>query len=216
MGADFGFCTFVIHASPASRCVTRHEVRLEFPLRPADARKRRDKFMVDLAEDRAPRYVGRNAKRASYSARRRMCTSVTTPSEAGSERTRAANIALVANKVPAEFKARAVTAITPDMVADVLRAVPWNGPGANAGSKLRQLIEGILASKDIEPNPAKWERLKSRLSTKRAEPENRKSIPFANVPAFVATLTDSIEDRCELFTLFDRRSPQGSGARYVE
>ena len=96
--------------------------------------------------------------------------------------------------------------ITPDMIADVLRPI-WNGPGANAGSKLRQLIEGILASKDIEPNPAKWERLKSRLSTKRADVKHHDAMPFTDVPTFVAKLSDSIEDRAGRFTILSSRAP---------
>lgn len=167
-------------------------------IKPADARKARDAFMVALAEGRPVALTVRKAKADLFSTAADVYLS--NHADEWSERTRAANKALVANKVPAEFAARQVTTITPDHVADMLRPI-WNGPGNNIGSKLRQLVEGILASKDVEPNPAKWERLKSRLSNKRAKTENRKGIPAANVPAFIATLGDSIEDRAGLFTI---------------
>lgn len=183
----------------ASKPVRNKGLGSALTMKPADARKQRDAYMVALAEGRLPRYAPRKGKGDLFSTAADAYLS--NHADEWSARTRAANIALVANKVPAEFSARRVTEITPDMVADVLRAVPWNGPGANAGSKLRQLIEGILASRDVEPNPAKWERLKSRLSTKRADVKHHDAMPFADVPAFMGTLADSIEDRAGRFVI---------------
>jgi integrase len=164
----------------------------------AAARRARESFMSAVREGRPVAIASKKTAGALFSAA--ADSYLSNHADEWSDRTRAANIALVANKVPTEFKARAVTAITPDHVAEVLRPI-WSGPGANAGSKLRQLIEGILASKDIAPNPASWDRLKSRLSTKRAAVAHHEAMPFSDVPAFVAKLSDSIEDRAGRFVI---------------
>ena len=111
-------------------------------LTPAAARRRRDDIMADLRNGRPVAIMTRKSRSDLFSTAADAYLS--NHADEWSERTRKANTALVANKLPAEFKAKAVTAITPDHVADVLRPI-WNGPGANAGSRLRQLIEGILA-----------------------------------------------------------------------
>jgi integrase len=162
------------------------------------ARRAASDFMSDLRNGRPVILATRKAKGELFSTAADAYLS--NHADDWSDRTRATNKALFANKVPATFQGLAVTAITPDHVADVLRPI-WNGPGANAGSRLRQLIEGILSSKDVEPNPAKWERLKSRLSTKRADVKHHDAMPFAEVPAFMATLKDSIEDRAGRFVI---------------
>jgi integrase len=167
-------------------------------LTPAAARKKRDGFMVALSEGRPVALMTRKTRGELFSTAADAYLS--NHADEWNERTRKANTALVANKVPAEFKARAVTAITPDQVADVLRPI-WNGPGANAGSRLRQLIEGILRSRDVTPNPAAWERLQDRLSRKRAEVKHHDAMPFADVPEFIAGLSNSIEDRAGLFVI---------------
>ncbi|MGA2157267.1 MAG: Arm DNA-binding domain-containing protein [Bryobacteraceae bacterium] len=116
-------------------------------------------------------------------------------------RTRADNKALFANHVPAEFNARPVTAITAEHVADVLRPC-WNGPGNNRGSRLRRLIEGVLNAKDVSPNPARWNGpVKGLLSKKRADVKHREAMPYSQVPAFVATLSDGTEDRAGKFVI---------------
>jgi len=167
-------------------------------LTPAAARKKRDAFMVALSEGRPVALMTRKTRGDLFSTAADAYLS--NHADEWNERTRKANTALVANKVPGDFKARAVTTITPDHVADVLRPI-WNGPGANAGSRLRQLIEGVLRSRDVTPNPASWQRLQDRLSRKRQEPKHHDAMPFADVPAFMATLGDSMEDRAGRFTI---------------
>ncbi len=167
-------------------------------LTPAAARRRRDDIMADLRNGRPVAIMSRKSRSDLFSTAADAYLS--NHADEWNERTRKANTAVVANKLPADFKAKPVTAITPDHVADVLRPI-WNGPGANAGSKLRQLIEGILRSRDVTPNPAAWERLKDRLSRKRAKVSNHPYMPFADVPAFLRTLGDSIEDRAGRFVI---------------
>jgi len=167
-------------------------------LTPAAARRRRDDIMADLRNGRPVAIMTRKSRSDLFSTAADAYLS--NHADEWNERTRKANTALVANKLPADFKAKVVTAITPDHVADVLRPI-WNGPGANAGSRLRQLIEGVLRSRDVTPNPASWQRLQDRLSRKRAEVKHHDAMPFAEVPAFVATLGDSMEDRAGRFVI---------------
>jgi len=63
----------------------------------------------------------------------------------------------------APLAGKAVNLITTDDVAATLKPI-WNGPGNNCGSRLRRLIESILRSKDVEPHPAAWGRLREKLS----------------------------------------------------
>jgi len=44
----------------------------------------------------------------------------------------------------------------------------------------------MLRSKDVEPNPAAWDRLRERLSKARAEVVERAAMPAADIPAFLA------------------------------
>lgn len=165
---------------------------------PAAAKRKAQDFMSDLRNGRPVALLTRKSRGELFSTA--AATYLDNHADEWNVRTRAANTALVRNKVPADFAAKPVTAITADDVADVLRPI-WNGPGANAGSRLRQLIEGILRSKDVAPNPASWERLQDRLSRKRAEVKHHDTMPFADVPAFFAKLGDSIEDRAGKFVI---------------
>jgi integrase len=106
--------------------------------------------------------------------------------------------------------------ITTDNVADMLRPI-WNGPGDNRGARLRRLVEAILTSKNVEPNPATWDRLKEKLSKKVAAVVSKASMPFAEVPAFVATLGADVESRATLFTILTAvRRKEALGARWQE
>ena len=178
---------------------------------PAAARRRRDDIMADLRNGRPVAIMTRKARGDLFSTAADAYLS--NHADEWGERTRKANMALVANKVPADFKAKAVTAITADDIAEVLKPI-WKGPGNNKGSRLRRLIQGTLASKDIDPNPARWGKdgtLREKLSKKRAETVNHPSMPHADVPAFMATLQkrideakqegDSIEDRAGRFVI---------------
>src|SRR5207302_839770 len=77
----------------------------------------------------------------------------------------------------------------------------WDGPGDNRGSRLRRLVEAILSANDVDPNPAAWVRLKGKLLDESPKPTPKKAMPFADVPAFVATLGDDIESRATLFAI---------------
>ena len=167
-------------------------------LSPAAAKRKAQDFMSDLRNSRPVALLTRKSRSELFSTA--AATYLDNHADEWNPRTRAANTALVRNKVPAAFASKAVTAITADDVANVLRPI-WKGPGPNAGSRLRQLIEGILRSKDVTPNPAAWERLQDRLSRKRQEPKHHDAMPFADVPAFMATLGDSMEDRAGRFTI---------------
>ena len=167
-------------------------------LTPAAAKRKAQDFMSDLRNGRPVALLTRKGRGELFSTA--AATYLDNHADEWNARTRAANSALVRNKVPADFVSKPVTAITADDVADVLRPI-WNGPGANAGSRLRQLIEGILRSKDVTPNPAAWERLQDRLSRKRAEVKHHDTMLFADVPAFFAKLGDSIEDRAGKFVI---------------
>jgi integrase len=109
-----------------------------------------------------------------------------------------------------------VNRITTDQVADALRPI-WNGPGDNRGSRLRRLIEAVMTAKNVEPNPATWGRLKEKLSKKIAPVISKASMPFGDVPAFVATLGDDAEGRATLFTILTAvRRKEALGARWSE
>src|SRR5947209_1801141 len=77
----------------------------------------------------------------------------------------------------------------------------WDGPGDNRGSRLRRLVEAILSANDVDPNPAAWVRLKGKLLDESPKPTPKKAMPFADVPAFVATLGDDTESRAMLFAI---------------
>jgi integrase len=109
-----------------------------------------------------------------------------------------------------------VNRITPDQVADMLRPI-WNGPGNNRGSRLRRLIEGVLTSKNVDPNPATWAKLREKLSKKVADVVSMASMPARDVPAFVATLGNDVESRALLFVILTAvRRKEALGAKWRE
>jgi len=117
------------------------------------------------------------------------------------QRTRADNKALFA-KYAAPLADKPVTEITADDVAETLRPI-WDGPGNNRGSRLRRLMFGVFGAKNVHPNPAAWDDgpLPGLLSRKRPAVVNRPSMPYAEVPAFLKTKTDSVEDRAGRFII---------------
>jgi integrase len=80
-------------------------------------------------------------------------------------------------------------AITTEEIADMLRP-NWRGPGTNAVSKTRALIEQVLNTVD---NPAaSWSRLRTRnLARKAPETKNMASLPYAQVPGLMIELRRS-------------------------
>ncbi len=131
------------------------------------------------------------------------------------ERHRAGLTALVRTHAAA-LANKPVNRITTDDVADMLRPI-WNGPGNNRGSRLRRLIESILRSKDVEPNPATWARLREKLSKAVAEVTPKASMPAADVPAFFASLGDDVESRALKFVILTAvRRKEALGARWSE
>jgi integrase len=109
-----------------------------------------------------------------------------------------------------------VNRITTDQVADMLRPI-WKGPGNNQGSRLRRLIESILRSKDVEPNPATWNRLREKLSKAVADVTHKASMPAADVPAFMASLGDDVESRALKFVILTAvRRKEALGAHWRE
>lgn len=181
---------------------------------PAQARKARDSVVVARREGRDARLTSRKAAGELFSMAE--ASYLDNHADEWSPRQRADLKSLAARYVPAEFNALPVGAITPDDVAGVLRPI-WNGPGNNKGTRLRRIIEGVLRSKDIEPNPAAWARQQDRLSKKRVKPINQPSMPFADVPAFMATLGDSVEDRAgRLLILTGSRRGEALFAKWSE
>lgn len=179
---------------------------------PAAARRERDAFMADKRRGIAviPRRAGESFSVAATAY-------LDNHADEWSPRTRAGNRALVARHVPADFTGKSVTAIAAEHVADVLRPI-WNGPGNNRGTRLRRLIENVLNAKDVAPNPARWNGpLKELLSKKRAEVKHLEAMPWHNVPAFVATLGRSVEDRAGRFAILSGvRRKEALGARWGE
>jgi len=180
---------------------------------PAQARKERESRVVARRE-------GRDTRTSRRAAGELFSTAATSyldnHADEWSARQRADLQSLAARYIPAEFNALPVTTIMADDVADVLRPI-WNGPGNNKGTRLRRIIEGVLRSKDIEPNPAAWARQQDRLSKKRVKPINQPSMPFADVPAFMATLGDSVEDRAGRFVILTAaRRIEALGAKWSE
>jgi integrase len=91
---------------------------------------------------------------------------------------------------------KAVTEITPKMVADVLRPV-WKGPGAKPGSLIRSLIERIIgaeiARKNLTiANPALWSTQRHFLSNATVEVEHHAALPYAELPAFLVETADPL------------------------
>jgi integrase len=182
---------------------------------PAAARKARDKFMVDLRDGRPVAIGARKAKGELFGT----CATawLENHSTEWSTRTRSDNQALFAKYIPAAFNARPVTAITPEHVADVLRPI-WIGPGNDKANRLRRMVEDVLKAKSVHPNPADWDGpLSSLLSRKRQEVTHHEAMAFADVPAFVAKLGDSIEDRAGRFVILTAvRRKEALGAMWAE
>jgi integrase len=170
-------------------------------LTPAAARRARDSFAVAFREGREVAARTRKKKAELFST----CATAYLDNHADewNARHRAGLKALVRKYVPADFGALPVAEIKSEHVANVLRPI-WNGPGNNRGTRLRRLIEGILNAKQIEPNPATWNRLKEHLSRKRAVVVERAAMPTADIPAFVATYAPAdgdIEQRALRFVI---------------
>jgi integrase len=109
-----------------------------------------------------------------------------------------------------------VNRITTEQITDTLRPI-WNGPGNSQGNRLRRLIEAILTAKRVEPNPATWARLRELLSKKIAEVKPRAAMAAKDVPAFMATLGNSVEDRALKFVILTGvRRKEALGARWRE
>jgi integrase len=112
--------------------------------------------------------------------------------------------------------AKPVNTITTINVRDMLKPI-WNGPGDNRGSRLRRLVEAILSANDVDPNPAAWVRLKGKLLDESPKSTPKKAMPFADVPAFVATLGDDTESRATQFVILTAvRRKEALGALWQE
>ena len=184
-------------------------------LTPAAARRKAQDFMSDLRNGRPVAIATHKAKGELFGTAASQY--LDNHADEWSPRTRSDNKALFSRYIPADFDARPVTTITPDHVADVLRPI-WDGPGNNKASRLRRLVESILTAKSVHPNPARWDGpLCELLSKKRAAIVNRPSMPFADVPAFFATLGDSTEDRAGRFIILSAvRRKEALGAMWAE
>jgi integrase len=83
---------------------------------------------------------------------------------------------------------RPVREITTTEIGNLLRP-GWTGPGPSAKSKVRGLIEKVLASQEIEPNPASWERLQgTHLDPNSVKTVSVASLPYAEVPRLMNKL----------------------------
>jgi integrase len=122
---------------------------------------------------------------------------------------------LAAKYIPAEFRAKSVRAITAEDVAAILKGDDesdkplWTGPGPNRGNRFRLLIEHVFAMKAINPNPAQWTsgalpHCFSKEEKARKATNNRPSMPYAELPAFMKTLADRIKDKSLSETIEDR------------
>jgi integrase len=135
---------------------------------------------------------------------------------------------LAAKYIKADFRAKAMTAITAEDVAGVLKGDDedgkplWTGPGPNRGNRFRLLMEHVFAAKAINPNPATWQggalpHQFSKDEQQRAATVNQKSMPWQDVPAFLKTKGDTIEDRAGLFTtLSASRRKEALAAKWSE
>jgi integrase len=117
------------------------------------------------------------------------------------------------------IESRPVTAITDDEVADVLRLI-WTGTGSNKGSKLRSLIEQVLASQKVRDNPATWAKQQHcNLIRKVAQTQHHASLPYGGVPALMAELAadDRVQARAIRFVILTAvRQNEALGARWGE
>ncbi len=77
----------------------------------------------------------------------------------------------------------------------------------------------VFAAKGVHPNPAQWEggQLRELLSRKTADVKHHEAMPWQQVPAFVANLGDSVEDRAgKLAILTSVRRKEALGALWAE
>lgn len=127
----------------------------------------------------------------------------------------AAGLAGLIKNYAGPLAAKHVNFITTADVKAMLDPI-WDGPGDNRGSRLRRLVELILTANDVDPNPATWDRLSGKLNRNVAKPTPKASMPFADVPAFVATLGEDVESRAMLFVILTavrRKEALGAGWR---
>jgi len=182
----------------------------------AAARKKRDSFMAALSEGREVGLLTREKRNEIFGTAADAWLS--NHAEEWNESTRADNKALYALHVPDAFKAMPLALITPEHVADVLRPI-WNGPGSNRGTRVRRIIFGTLASKGVHPNPARWEDgpLSNLLSRKAAAVVHHEAMAWRDVPAFLKTKGDSLEDRAGRFIILTAvRRKEGLAATWGE
>ncbi len=171
----------------------------ESAVTPAAARRAREAFMADKRRGVAI-ITRRKAKGEAFGVA--AAVYLDNHADEWTPRTRADNKALVAKYVSADFNARSVNAIEAEHVADVLRPI-WDGPGNNRGSRLRRLMFGVFAAKNVHPNPARWDDgpLSGLLSRKRAAVKHHEAMPWQDVPAFVTKLGSTVEDRAGKFAI---------------
>jgi integrase len=82
-----------------------------------------------------------------------------------------------------------VDTITSQEIADLLSPI-WKGPGSHTGNRVRGFIQNILSYADVEPNPARWDVLRHKLSNRVEKSVSRTSMPYQQVPALMAELAD--------------------------
>jgi integrase len=105
------------------------------------------------------------------------------------------------------LNARPIAAITPEQVADVLKAAGWNGNKGHTAARLRAHIEAVLSANDLigpEKNPASWARLKHQPALRveeAAKTVNRESLEYRRAPELMATLDDSVKARALRFLI---------------
>ena len=173
----------------------------------AAARRARDAFMVDLREGRplAIRERKATADRFGDALAAYLETHAKIPAPTRS---------LAAKYIKADFRAKSVHNIKAEDVRDALMGKDekgksiWTGPGPNRGNRLRLLMLGVFAAKGVRPNPAEWNAEGAQLphlmtdeGRERTAVTNWPSMPYAELPAFIATLGDSIEDRAGRFVI---------------
>jgi integrase len=128
----------------------------------------------------------------------------------------AAGLASLIKNYAGPLAAKHVNAITTADIKTMLAPI-WNGPGDNKGSRLRHLVESILGACDVDPNPAAWVRVCRVLHKEAAPVVGKASMPYADLPAYVATLGNDVESRATLFTILTGiRRKEALGARWGE
>jgi integrase len=120
----------------------------------------------------------------------------------------------------APLDARPVNQLTARDIAAVVGKVEiWRGPNTGQGARLRGLIEHVLRAEGIDPNPASWERVQNHVSKKNIEAVPFASMPWRDVPAFMAELLphQSTIAQCLRFTILTGvRTNEAIGAEWRE